>query len=154
MKFALNGALTIGTLDGANIEIREHVGEENIFIFGHTAKQVEALRAQGYDPRKIYQEHEDLHDVLNSLVSGVFSPNDPNRYYALYDSLINFGDYYQLLADYHSYVQAQDAVDKLYQTPNLWAQKTLCNIANMGFFSSDRTFKEYVEKIWDMKPNS
>lgn len=148
MKFALNGALTIGTLDGANIEIREHVGKENMFIFGHTAEEVEALRSKGYDPRKIYEEHEDLHQVLNSLVSGVFSPDDPNRYYPLYDSLINFGDYYQLLADYHAYVQAQDAVDKLYQDPNLWAQKALCNIANMGYFSSDRTIGEYMEKIW------
>ncbi|MTC76479.1 glycogen/starch/alpha-glucan family phosphorylase [Providencia sp. wls1919] len=152
MKFALNGALTIGTLDGANIEIREHVGEDNMFIFGHTAEQVNAIRTQGYDPRKIYQDHEDLHNVLNSLVSGIFSPDDPNRYYPLYDSLINFGDHYQLLADYHSYVQAQDAVDKLYQNPTLWTQKTLNNIANMGYFSSDRTINEYVEKIWRMKP--
>ena len=153
MKFALNGALTIGTLDGANIEIREHVGEDNMFIFGHTAEQVNAIRTQGYDPRKIYQNHEDLHNVLNSLVSGIFSPDDPNRYYPLYDSLINFGDHYQLLADYHSYVQAQDAVDKLYQNPTLWTQKTLNNIANMGYFSSDRTINEYVEKIWRMKPS-
>ncbi len=133
MKFALNGALTIGTLDGANIEIREHVGKENMFIFGHTAEEVEALRSKGYDPRKIYEEHEDLHQVLNSLVSGVFSPDDPNRYYPLYDSLINFGDYYQLLADYHAYVQAQDAVDKLYQDPNLWAQKALCEVVNKNW---------------------
>ncbi len=152
MKFALNGALTIGTLDGANVEIRERVGKDNIFIFGNTTEQVEELRSKGYDPRKIYEEDAEIHQVLNSLVSGIFSPEDPNRYYPLYDSLVNFGDHYQLLADYRSYVKAQDEVDKLYLKPDFWAQKTVFNIAQMGYFSSDRTIQEYVDKIWQVKP--
>ncbi|TNV20458.1 glycogen phosphorylase [Buttiauxella sp. B2] len=148
MKFALNGALTIGTLDGANIEIREHVGKENIFIFGNTAKEVEALRRQGYQPREYYENDEELHQALTQIGSGVFNPEDPGRYRNLVDSLINFGDHYQVLADYRSYVDCQDKVDELFACPEEWTAKTMLNIANMGYFSSDRTIKEYVESIW------
>ncbi|AKJ41975.1 glycogen phosphorylase [Pragia fontium] len=152
MKFAMNGALTIGTLDGANIEIKEHVGDDNIFIFGNTAEQVEALRANGYDPRKIYEKDVELNQVLSQIATGVFNPEEPHRYGALYDSLVNFGDYYQLLADYRSYVNTQDEVDKLYRKPDLWARKAALNIANMGYFSSDRTILEYAEEIWEIEP--
>ncbi|MBW5815509.1 glycogen phosphorylase [Yersinia kristensenii] len=152
MKFALNGALTIGTLDGANIEIREHVGEENIFIFGNTTEQVEALRNSGYNPRKYYDEDPELHLALTQIATGVFSPEEPNRYTSLFDSLVNFGDHYQLLADYRSYVDTQEQVDTLYRHPDEWTRKTLLNIAHMGYFSSDRTIEEYADEIWHIKP--
>lgn len=152
MKFALNGALTIGTLDGANVEMLEHVGEENIFIFGNTTPQVEALRSGGYNPRKYYEEDAELHQVLTQIASGVFSPQEPGRYRNLFDSLVNFGDHYQLLADYRSYVDTQDKVDELYRKPEEWQRRAALNIANMGYFSSDRTIQEYAEEIWHIKP--
>jgi len=152
MKFALNGALTIGTLDGANVEMLEHVGEENIFIFGNTTPQVEALRSSGYNPRKYYEEDAELHQVLTQIASGVFSPQEPGRYRNLFDSLVNFGDHYQLLADYRSYVDTQDKVDELYRKPEEWQRRAALNIANMGYFSSDRTIQEYADEIWHIKP--
>ncbi|HBY5560909.1 glycogen phosphorylase [Klebsiella pneumoniae] len=152
MKFALNGALTIGTLDGANVEMQEHVGEENIFIFGNTAEEVEELRRSGYKPREYYEQDEELHQALTQIGSGVFSPAEPGRYRDLLDSLINFGDHYQVLADYRSYVDCQDRVDELYQNPEEWAYKAMLNIANMGYFSSDRTIQEYAKYIWHIDP--
>jgi len=152
MKFALNGALTIGTLDGANVEMQEHVGAENIFIFGNTTAQVEALRNSGYNPREYYEKDEELHRVLTQVATGLFSPDEPKRYSNLFDSLVNFGDHYQVLADYRSYVDTQDQVDLLYKTPDEWTRRTLLNIANMGYFSSDRTIGEYAEKIWNIEP--
>ncbi|CNC18490.1 glycogen phosphorylase [Yersinia intermedia] len=152
MKFALNGALTIGTLDGANVEIREHVGENNIFIFGNTTEQVEVLRNNGYNPRKYYDEDPELHLALTQMATGTFSPEDPKRYTSLFDSLVNFGDHYQLLADYRSYVDTQEQVDNLYRHSDEWTRKTLLNIANMGYFSSDRTIEEYANEIWHIKP--
>ncbi|CNL96065.1 glycogen phosphorylase [Yersinia kristensenii] len=152
MKFALNGALTIGTLDGANVEIREHVGEENIFIFGNTTEQVEALRNSGYNPRKYYDEDPELHLALTQIATGTFSPEEPHRYTSLFDSLVNLGDHYQLLADYRSYVDTQEQVDTLYRHPDEWTRKTLLNIAHMGYFSSDRTIEEYADDIWHIKP--
>lgn len=152
MKFALNGALTIGTLDGANVEIREHVGEDNIFIFGNTTEQVEALRNNGYNPRKYYDEDPELHQALTQIATGTFSPEEPQRYTNLFDSLVNLGDHYQLLADYRSYVDTQDQVDALYLHPDEWMRKTILNIANMGYFSSNRTIQEYADEIWDIKP--
>ncbi|MBP2858575.1 glycogen phosphorylase [Dickeya oryzae] len=152
MKFALNGALTIGTLDGANVEMRERVGEENIFIFGNTTEQVEELRRNGYNPREFYNQDEELHRVLTQIATGVFSPDEPRRYADLFDSLVNFGDHYQLLADYRSYVDSQDKVDEIYCDEDEWTRRTLHNIANMGYFSSDRTIQEYADEIWHIKP--
>lgn len=152
MKFALNGALTIGTLDGANVEMREHVGEENIFIFGNTTPQVEKLRKEGYNPRKYYEEDAELHQALTQIASGVFSPQEPGRYRSLFDALVNFGDHYQLLADYRSYVDTQDKVDKLYRQPEEWQRRAALNIANMGYFSADRTIQEYADEIWHISP--
>ncbi len=152
MKFALNGALTIGTLDGANVEMQEHVGEENIFIFGNTADEVEALRRAGYNPRDYYEQDEELRQVLTQIATGVFSPEEPSRYRDLVDSLINFGDHYQVLADYRSYVDCQDNVDELYLQPEVWTTRAMHNIANMGYFSSDRTIQEYAENIWHINP--
>ncbi|MDF7659990.1 glycogen phosphorylase [Erwiniaceae bacterium L1_54_6] len=148
MKFALNGALTIGTLDGANVEMQEHVGEENIFIFGNTTPQVEKLRRDGYNPRKYYEEDAELHQALTQIASGLFSPQEPGRYRNLFDALVNFGDHYQLLADYRSYVDTQDKVDKLYRHPDEWQRRAALNIANMGYFSADRTIQEYADEIW------
>ncbi|NWA63800.1 glycogen phosphorylase [Pantoea sp. B9002] len=152
MKFALNGALTIGTLDGANVEMLEHVGKENIFIFGNTTPQVEKLRTDGYNPRKYYEEDAELHQALTQIASGVFSPQEPGRYRNLFDALVNFGDHYQLLADYRSYVDTQDKVDKLYRQPDKWQRSAALNIANMGYFSSDRTIQEYADEIWHISP--
>ncbi|KID00245.1 glycogen phosphorylase [Hafnia alvei] len=151
MKFALNGALTIGTLDGANVEMLKHVGEENIFIFGNTTEQVEALRNNGYNPRQIYEQDPELNQALTQIATGAFSPEDPRRYASLFDSLVNFGDHYQLLADYRSYIDTQDKVDELYKTPIEWTHRAVMNIANMGYFSSDRTIQEYADEIWNIK---
>ncbi len=152
MKFALNGALTIGTLDGANVEMLEHVGEENIFIFGNTTPQVEALRTQGYNARKFYEQDAELHQALTQIATGAFSAQEPGRYRNIFDSLVNLGDHYQLLADYRSYVDTQDKVDELYRQPEEWTRRALLNIANMGYFSSDRTIQEYADEIWGIKP--
>ncbi|MFH8135890.1 glycogen phosphorylase [Pantoea osteomyelitidis] len=152
MKFALNGALTIGTLDGANVEMREHVGEENIFIFGNTTPEVEALRRNGYNPRKYFEEDAELHLALTQIATGVFSPQEPERYRNIFDALVNLGDHYQLLADYRSYVDTQNKVDELYRQPEEWQRRAALNIANMGYFSSDRTIQEYADEIWGITP--
>ncbi len=152
MKFALNGALTIGTLDGANIEMSQHMGEENIFIFGNTAEQVEALRVGGYNPHQYYEQDPELHLALTQIATGVFSPGESNRYSNLFDSLVNLGDHYQLLADYRSYVDTQDEVDALYRQSEEWTKRAVSNIASMGYFSSDRTIQEYADEIWKVKP--
>ena len=152
MKFALNGALTIGTLDGANVEMREHVGDENIFIFGNTTPEVEALRRNGYNPRKYFEEDAELHLALTQIATGVFSPQEPERYRNIFDALVNLGDHYQLLADYRSYVDTQDKVDELYRQPEEWQRRAALNIANMGYFSSDRTIQEYADEIWGISP--
>lgn len=152
MKLALNGALTIGTLDGANVEIRENVGEDNIFIFGNTAPEVEDLRRSGYQPANVMMADAELKRVLEALRDGRFSPEEPHRYHQIYDILVNWGDHYLLLADYASYVTAQEKVDALYLKPDAWAQKALRNIAGMGPFSSDRTIDEYAKDIWHSDP--
>lgn len=154
MKLALNGALTIGTMDGATVEICEHIGEENMFIFGHTAEEVKQLHQNKYKPRDIYEQDEELKRTLLQIKMGVFNTEEPTRYDNLFDTLINFGDSYQLLADYRSYIEAQEQVDKLYQLPDKWTQKTLLTIGGMGYFSSDRTISDYAENIWDIKPLS
>ncbi|ADP10623.1 Glycogen phosphorylase [Erwinia sp. Ejp617] len=152
MKFALNGALTVGTLDGANVEMLDHVGAENIFIFGNTTPQVEVLRSNGYNSRLCYEQDAELHQVLTQIATGLFSPQEPGRYRNIFDSLVNLGDHYQLLADYRSYVDTQDKVDKLYRNQKAWTRCALHNIANMGYFSSDRTIKEYADDIWGIVP--
>ncbi len=152
MKFALNGALTIGTWDGANIEIAEAVGLDNIFIFGNRTEDVERLRREGYNPRAIYEANPELHEVLTQIATGHFTPQDPERYRGIYDVLVNWGDHYQLLADYADYVATQTRVDTLYRHPELWARKAILNVAGMGRFSSDRTIQEYADRIWHATP--
>lgn len=151
MKFALNGALTIGTLDGANVEILDNVGQDHIFIFGNTVEQVKALRRHGYRPFDYYQNDEELRNVVDQIISGRFSPKDANRYHQLLQSL-QYHDYYQTFADFRSYVDMQQNVDAKYQDQNAWIDSTLQNIVNMSYFSSDRTILEYAEKIWKIKP--
>ena len=150
MKFSMNGALTIGTEDGANIEIRDNVGTENIFIFGNTTPQVEAIRKSGYDPKSIYLNNADLNETLNKIDGGYFSPNDRKRYHDIFNALVNYGDHYLLLADYADYVATQNKVDKLYLTPTEWQRKAILNVAGMGSFSSDRTIREYAIDTWNM----
>ena len=151
MKFALNGALTLGTLDGANVEILDNVGEDHIFIFGNTVEQVEALRREGYRPFDYYQNDEQLRDVIDQIIRGDFSPEEPNRYHSLIQGL-QYHDYYQSFADFRSYVEAQKAVDKKYQDRDAWIASTIQNMVNMGFFSSDRTILEYAKNIWKIEP--
>ncbi len=148
MKLALNGALTIGTLDGANVEIRENVGDDNIFIFGNTTPEVEALRRSGYQPHAVMMANPELRRVLEAIRDGRFNSEEPGRYQQLYDILVNWGDHYLLLADYASYINAQERVDALWRDPQAWAKKALRNIAGMGPFSSDRTIDEYAADIW------
>jgi starch phosphorylase len=150
MKFALNGALTIGTWDGANIEMAEAVGREHLFIFGLTAAQVAERRAKGYDPRRHYDENPQLKRVIDAIARGEFSHGEPERYQALTDSLTH-RDSYLLLADFAAYVEAQQRVDALYRTPDAWAEKAIRNIAGMGWFSSDRTVREYARLIWNLQ---
>lgn len=151
MKFALNGALTLGTLDGANVEILENVGKDHIFIFGNTVEQVEALRREGYRPFDYYQNDEQLREVIDQIIRGDFSPEEPNRYHSLIQGL-QYHDYYQSFADFRSYVEAQKAVDKKYQDRDAWIASTIQNMVNMGFFSSDRTILEYAKNIWKIEP--
>jgi starch phosphorylase len=151
MKFSLNGALTIGTWDGANIEIAENVGLENIFIFGNRTEQVAALRASGYNPRRFYDNNYDLKTAIDRIAEGAFSPEEPARYHDITRTLLE-SDYYLLLADYADYIATQHKVDELYRRPSEWARKAILNVSGMGMFSSDRTIREYAEEIWNVKP--
>jgi starch phosphorylase len=151
MKLALNGALTIGTLDGANVEIRDHVGAENITIFGLTAEEVEATLRQGYDPRTAIQASPRLALVLDSLATGLFSPDDRNRYRSLVQDLTE-RDRYLITADFESYWAAQRDIDTLWQDPSAWWRRSILNTARIGWFSSDRTISEYAGEIWGVAP--
>lgn len=151
MKFAMNGALTIGTLDGANIEIREEVGADNFFLFGLTAEQVAELKANDYHPRDYSEANPHLREALDQLSAGVFSRGDANLFKPLVDSLLNH-DPYMLLADYQSYVDCQDQVDITYRDPQRWTRMSILNVARIGKFSSDRAIREYCKEIWRVKP--
>jgi len=151
MKMALNGALTIGTLDGANIEIMEAVGKENIFIFGLTADQVADQRRTGYDPRDYYRRDEELRRALDMIASGFFSPREPNLFQSVIQDVLIRGDYYMLLADFRAYVTTQEAVSRLFRDPDEWARRSILNTAHMGRFSSDRAVLEYARKIWQVE---
>ena len=147
MKFALNGALTIGTLDGANIEIKDHVGDENIVIFGLTADEVAARRAEGYNPRAVIEGNRELRQAINAIASGVFSHDDPDRYKALMGGLYD-SDWFLVAADFESYAAAQRDVDARWLDQKGWRKSAIHNIANVGWFSSDRTIGEYARDIW------
>ena len=151
MKFALNGAICMGTLDGANVEILEKVGADNCYIFGNTVEQVEEIRHNGYDPLSYIERDSDLRRVVNQISQGTFSPEEPNRYN---DVLQPYGDFYQLMADFRSYIDTQYKADEHYRNVSAWRKSALINIANMGFFSSDRSIADYCRDIWYIKPLS
>ena len=152
MKFALNGALTIGTLDGANIEIRDAVGEENIFIFGLNDREVAEKKRRGYNPWDVYHANTELKGVLNAIRDGFFSPNDSERFRPIFDSLLYTGDPYMILADFSSYMDCQERVDACYRDVMEWTRRSIHNVAKMGYFSSDRTIQEYAADIWNVQP--
>ncbi len=149
MKFALNGALTIGTLDGANVEILDRVGNDNIFIFGNTVEQVEELRRNGYSPYHYYEKDAELNEAISQILNGKFSPEDPYRYQ---DLNLSSGDYYQACADFRSYVDAQEKVAEYFRNKKAWTRSAIINIANMGYFSSDRSVLDYAKDIWKIEP--
>ncbi len=155
MKFMLNGALTIGTMDGANVEICEEVGMDNIFIFGMSAKEVQRKYQGGYDPWTVYNMNQEVRMALNSLINGTFDP-DTNLFRELYDALLNgFGgraDEYFVLEDYADYARAQKDINAAYRDTDKWAKMAITNVAKSGKFSSDRTIRQYAEEIWDLKP--
>ncbi|MGL3607054.1 glycogen/starch/alpha-glucan phosphorylase [Rhizobium sp. G187] len=147
MKFALNGALTIGTLDGANVEMRDHVGEDNIVIFGMTAEEVGRTRAEGHNPRAVIEASPELQQALSAIASGVFSPDDRERYSGLVDGLYHH-DWFMVAADFDAYARAQRQVDNIWTDEPAWYSKTIRNTARMGWFSSDRTIRQYNDEIW------
>ncbi|MGK0290681.1 MAG: starch phosphorylase [bacterium] len=151
MKFSLNGALTIGTLDGANIEIKEEVGDENIFIFGKKEEEIQELKQNGYDPRAIYNENADLRRVLDQIRDGYFSPSDPDHFKPLYDNLLQYGDRFFLLVDFQDYIETQEKVSELYSNKYEWHKQGVLNVARMGKFSSDRVIKQYADEIWNVE---
>ncbi|MBK8164106.1 MAG: glycogen/starch/alpha-glucan phosphorylase [Gammaproteobacteria bacterium] len=152
MKLALNGALTIGTLDGANVEIRNEVGHDNIFIFGHTTEEVARLKRDGYNPWDYLHGNEELRRVLDMIGGGFFSPDQEDLFRPVVHALTAGGDRYLLLADYAAYVECQDRISTLYRDADAWTRKAVLNVAAMGKFSSDRTIREYAEEIWHTSP--
>ena len=147
MKFAMNGALTIGTLDGANVEIREAVGPENFFLFGLTVEAVQAKKASGYNPWDYYNSNLDLKLAIDRIASGYFSHGDPNLFRPLVDSLL-YHDPFLALADYQAYVDCQDEADRAYRDQEHWTRMSILNVARMGYFSSDRSISDYRNHIW------
>ncbi|MBU4012445.1 MAG: glycogen/starch/alpha-glucan phosphorylase [Proteobacteria bacterium] len=151
MKFALNGALIIGTLDGANMEIMEEVGEENIFIFGLKQEEVEKLRSGGYNPYNYYLNDQELKKILDMISYGYFSPEQPRLFWPIREALLDKGDKYFVLADYRQYVQKQEEASSVYRDVTEWNRRTILNTANMGKFSSDRAILEYARKVWGLR---
>jgi starch phosphorylase len=152
MKLSLNGALTVGTLDGANIEIAEEVGEENIFIFGLTVDEVHALDKTGYNPFDFYHGNSEIKAILDWLETDYFTPGKPGALISLKHSLLEGGDPYKVLADFQSYSNAQIKADKIYADKSAWAKMAILNTARMGKFTSDRSIQDYVQKIWKLQP--
>jgi glycogen phosphorylase len=152
MKFALNGALTIGTLDGANIEIRDEVGHDNIFIFGLTAEEVASLRRSGYDPRHFYRANEELRRAIDMIESGFFSRSEPDLFRPIVSLLLEKGDQFMLMADYESYIHCQKRAGETFRDRDAWTRMSILNAAGMGRFSTDRTISEYASEIWGAKP--
>jgi starch phosphorylase len=150
MKFALNGALTVGTLDGANVEIREEVGKDNFFLFGLTVDQVTELRSRGYRPREYYEQNSALREVLDLIGSGVLSNGDKELFRPVVDNLLQHDPFF-LLADYQSYVDCQNQVSALWPDQSEWTLKSILNVARMGKFSADRSIDDYCERIWNVK---
>jgi starch phosphorylase len=153
MKFALNGALTIGTLDGANVEIREEVGADNFFLFGSTASQVAELKAGGYRPHEYYERNPALKESIDFIASGALAGGDTALFRPIVDNLLGH-DPFLVLADYQAYVEAQERVSALWRDEREWARKSILNVARMGRFSSDRSIRDYCEHVWNVTPVS
>jgi starch phosphorylase len=153
MKFALNGALTIGTLDGANVEIRDEVGAENFFLFGLAAEKVEKVKAGGYRPRDYYEHNPTLREVIDFIASGALDAGDHELFRPIVENLLN-DDPFLLLADYQSYIDAQERVSALWRDPQAWTRMSILNTARTGKFSSDRSIRDYCERVWNIKPGS
>ena len=153
MKFSMNGALTIGTLDGANVEIREEVGAENFFLFGLNVEEVMETQCSGYRPLDYYNNNEELKSVIDLISSGYFSNGDRELFRPIVDSLLH-DDQYMLFADYQDYIDCQKRVDQVYRNKHAWTRMSILNTARMGKFSSDRSIMDYSRKIWDVKPFS
>ncbi|MFL5066469.1 MAG: glycogen/starch/alpha-glucan phosphorylase, partial [Xanthobacteraceae bacterium] len=151
MKFAMNGALTIGTLDGANIEIREAVGAENFFLFGMTVQDVQHRLAQGYRPFDFYRSDEELRAAIDAIADGAFSSGDRELFKPIVENLLG-SDPYMVLADYRSYVDCQDEVARAWRDPERWTRAAIRNVAYMGPFSSDRSIRDYCRDIWHVEP--
>jgi starch phosphorylase len=151
MKFSMNGALTIGTLDGANVEIREEVGAENFFLFGMNAEQVSETRRSGYRPREIYRDNMELRQAIDLVNSGIFSHGDTELFRPLTDKLLE-QDPFLLLADFQSYIDTQAEVDHAFRDVDHWSRMSILNVARMGKFSSDRSIRDYCENIWQVQP--
>ncbi len=151
MKLSLNGALTVGTWDGANIEIAQHVGEDNIFIFGLRTEELAVLRRKGYSPWSYAEKSTDLKKVVEAIRDNVFDPSQPHLFKEIYNDITEHGDYYFYLADFESYIQCNEAVDALYASPSKWAEKAILNVARMGWFSSDRSIQDYCDQIWHLE---
>ena len=151
MKFALNGGLIIGTLDGANVEIRQEIGAENFFLFGLKSNEVDELKAQGYNPREYYENNPELKQAIDSLAAGEFSQGDKELFQPIVDNLLN-SDPYLLLADFQSYIECQDRVSEAFKNRETWTKMSILNVARMGKFSSDRSIQEYCKDIWNTKP--
>jgi glycogen phosphorylase len=153
MKFALNGALTIGTLDGANVEIREEVGAENFFLFGLTVGEVAQLKARGYRPGDYYAQNTTLREVIDFIASGALGRGDPELFRPIVENLLS-EDPFLLLADYQAYIDAQERVSALWRDPRAWTRKSILNTARMGKFSSDRSIRDYCERVWKIQPGT
>jgi starch phosphorylase len=143
----------MGTMDGANVEMREQLGDENIFIFGLKTDDIARLNKQGYQPRNYYESNPRLKRIIDMIANGFFSPEEPNRYRMITDSLLNV-DHFKVLADFDAYMEISDKADAIYQQPDTWNRMAILNTARMGYFSSDRTISEYAEKIWQVAPVS
>ena len=152
MKFTLNGALTIGTLDGANVEIRDQVGDENIFIFGLTSEQVKGVRASGYNPLDYYHRLPELRTAVDQIADNHFCPQEPGIFQMLVDRLLRDGDPFMVMADYAAYVECQDRVSLAYRDVDAWTRMSILNVAQVGMFSSDRTIRQYADEIWNVRP--
>ena len=153
MKFALNGALTIGTDDGANVEIRELVGDENFFLFGMTEPEAEQLGRAGYHPAGFYQADAGLRRAIDLIASGAFSGGDRSVFEPIVSNLL-YDDRFMVLADYASYMAAQERVDAAYADPDGWTRAAILNVARCGFFSSDRSIRDYIDRIWHTPPTA
>ena len=154
MKFAINGALTIGTLDGANVEMLEEIGAENMFIFGRTADEIKALRRDGYNPWQFCENDPELKQVLAMISGNVFSPHNHGLFAPIIDNLLHHGDFFCVLADYRAYVECQEQVSTLYRDQDEWTRRSILNTANMGKFSSDRSVMDYAQNIWGVGPQA